>query len=183
MSRRGNDREGAKKSQTEPDADTPARAELLALHIHRGPPGPLHPKLKALLVCWREKSRDRAMPAREDLPLQVLKPWIGHLALLEPEPHGFRIRLGGTELIPRFGRETTGLSVARLAPDIRKGLCATIDMAIARRAPVISAISIRFEGRRTLYSELLLPLSRGPRSTMLLLGCYPVTVRDGMPMA
>ncbi|HXL98403.1 MAG TPA: PAS domain-containing protein [Rhizomicrobium sp.] len=155
----------------------PTPIELLALHIHRGPDGPLHPRLKALLACWNEKRGQRRMPARAELPLQVLKPWLGHLALLEPEQGGFRVRLGGTELSPRFGRETTGLELGALAPGIRKGLRATIDLAYVSRAPVISALSIRREGRKTLYSELLLPLA-GDGAMMFLLGCYPVTARD-----
>ena len=160
-------------------------AELLAIHIHPGPAqsGPLHPELKTLLTLWSRVRGDRIMPASDDLPARALQPWLGHLALLEPGPTGFGVRLGGGDLIARFGRETTGLTLAELPADIRKGLYATIDIVHARRAPVAAASSVRFEGRRTLYSDLLLPLSGGKfHSTLLLLGSYPVTVRPGGSM-
>jgi hypothetical protein len=123
------------------------------------------------------------MPAREDLTEQALQPWLGHLALLEPGPGSFRFRLSGGELLARFGRETAGLTLAELPADIRKGLYAAIDLVHARRVPVAAASSVRFEGERRLYSDLLLPLSGGQfQSTLLLLGSYPVTVRPGGSM-
>jgi hypothetical protein len=164
------------------DAKKPAPAELLAIHIHTGAAesGPLHPDLKALLALWSRMRGERIMPARDDLPLAILQPWLGHLALLEPGPASFGIRLGGSELVARFGRETTGLTLAELPADIRKGLHAMIDLVHARRVPVVAESIVRFEGKRTLYSDLLLPLSGGRfRSTLLLLGSYPITVRPG----
>jgi hypothetical protein len=154
-----------------------APAELLAIHIHQGPAlsGPLHPRLKALLALWMQNCNGRVMPAREDLPEQALQPWLDHLALFEPGPGGFRFCLSGGELVVRFGRETTGISLAELPADIRKGLNATIEIAHARRVPVAAASSVRFDGKRTLYSDLLLPLSGGRfHSTLFLLGSYPM---------
>jgi len=184
MPRRCGEGEPARENPPETDAEAkkPAPAELLAIHIHPGTAqsGPLHPELKSLLALWSRMRGERIMPARDDLPLQILQPWLGHLALLEPGPASFGIRLGGSELVARFGRETTGLTLAELPADIRKGLYAMIDLVHARRVPVVAASSVRFEDRRTLYSDLLLPLSGGRfRSTLLLLGSYPITVRPG----
>ena len=184
MPRRCGEGEPTRDKAKEPDTDAgkPAPAKLLAIHIHSGPAqsGPLHPDLKALLALWSRMRGERIMPARDDLPLEMLQPWLAHLALLEPGPTGFGIRLGGGELVGRFGRETTGLALAELPADIRKGLYALIDLVHARRVPVAAASSVGFEGRRTLYSDVLLPLSGGRfRSTLLLLGSYPITVRPG----
>jgi hypothetical protein len=184
MPRRCGDGEPAHENPERPGADAkkPAPAKLLAIHIHPGAAqsGPLHPELKALLALWSRMRGDRIMPTRDDLPLQLLQPWLGHLALLEPGPGGFGIRLGGGELVARFGCEITGLTLAELPADIRKGLYAMIDLVHARRVPVVAASSVRFETRRTLYSDLLLPLSGGRfRSTLMLLGSYPVIVRPG----
>jgi hypothetical protein len=155
-----------------------ARAELLAIHLHPGPArtAPLHPQLKKLLALWSEKCGARATPSRADFPTLDMRPWLDHVALLEPAIGGLRFRIGGAALTSRFGRAVAGVALAGLAPDLRKGLYAMLDLAAAKQAPVAAACSIRFEGRRTLYSELLLPLaaSRGAPAA-LLLGCYPVT--------
>jgi hypothetical protein len=169
-----------RRSGDEPAHEQPV--QLLAFHIHPGPAqsGPLHPQLKTLLALWSQARGDRIMPAVDDLPERTLQPWRGHLALIEPGPGSLRFRQSGSDLIPRFGCDTTGLTLADLAADIRKGLHATIDIVHARRTPVAAASSVRFEGKRRLYSDLLLPLSGGRfRSTLLLLGSYPVTARPG----
>jgi hypothetical protein len=155
----------------------PAPPDLLAVHYHTGSlaAAPLHPNLKALLKFWAAKRGDRAMPRRTDLPVYDLKPWFGYLAILEPVPGTFRFRLGGTELIGRFGREVTGLTLAGIAPDLRKALTGQLDLATAKQAPVAAATVLRFEGRRTLWSELALPLAGGRAGpAVMLLGSYPM---------
>jgi hypothetical protein len=166
--------------RTPPSQTAGKPAELLAIHIHPGPArsGPLHLRLKELLALWSQRCGGRIMPMIEDLPETDLQPWHAHLALLEPAPGGFRFRFSGGELVARLGRETAGLPLAELAADIRKGLCATIDLVHARRTPIAAASSVRFEGQRRLYSDLLLPLSGGRfKSTLYLLGSYPVGER------
>ncbi len=169
----GGDTDG---SETRADAGQ-SGAELLGSHFHAGPltAAPLHPTLKKLLAFWNEKRGKRAMPARGELPVYEFKPWFGYLAILEPAPATFRFRLGGTELIGRFGREVTGLTLADLPVDQRKALHAMIDLVTAKQAPLAAATSMRIAGQRTLWSELMLPLS-GDRtgSTLLLLGSYPM---------
>ncbi|HEY2070811.1 MAG TPA: PAS domain-containing protein [Rhizomicrobium sp.] len=170
------------------DAAQPASPEplpeLLAVHFHTGPiaAAPLHPNLKTLLAFWSAKCRGERPPARADLPVYELKPWLGHLAILEPAPGTFRFRLGGTDLIPRFGRETTGLTLADIPPALRKPLAAMLDIASSRQAPLAAATAIRHRGRRTLWSELMLPLAAGRAGpALLLLAAYPMEVGPGMP--
>jgi hypothetical protein len=163
------------------DEASPAAPELLGVHFHSGPidTAPLHPTLKKLLAFWSGKCGDRAMPARDDLPVRELKPWLGHLAIIESAPGTFRFRLCGTDLIARFGREMTGLTLAQIAPDSQKALAAMLDLAIAKQAPVVAAITLRYEGRRTLWSELMLPLAGAPAP--FLFSSYPVQVGPGLP--
>jgi hypothetical protein len=155
-------------------AHLPASPQLLAVHFHTGslPAAPLHPKLKALLAFWAEKRGASALPARADLPVHVLTPWTGNLAILEPVTGTFRFRLGGAALLSRFGRETTGYTLDDLAPDLRKALSGLLDLATAKQAPVAAATVLSTEGRRMLWSELMLPLAG--RRPLLLLGSYPI---------
>ncbi len=146
-----------------------------SLYIHGDDtvPGPLHPKLKALLAAWQARCCGRDMPRRDDLPAQKLRPWLGHLALLEPAGASFRFRISGTDLIPRCGGEATGKSVDELPPEFGASLSAILRRACASRAPVLAALIQRQEDSTALYSELVLPLQdRDPAHLLLLLGSY-----------
>ena len=142
------------------------------------PPGfsTLHPKLRRLLEYWNAKRGAGDMPARRDIPVSELKSWIGQLAIIEPlGANDFHFRLCGTGLIRRFGRETTGLYLQELAPDIRATLAEPLQRALSKRAPFIHSPRVVLSERPVVYSELLLPLSdRGARARMLLLGAYAV---------
>jgi hypothetical protein len=148
-----------------------------SLYIHGDDtvPGPLHPKLKALLAAWQARCCGRDMPRRADLPAEKLRPWLGHLALLEPAGASFRFRISGTDLIPRCGGEATGKSVDELPPEFGASLSAILRRACATRAPIVAALIQRQEHSTAIYSELVLPLQdRDPAQLLLLLGSYPI---------
>lgn len=136
----------------------------------------LPPQLESLVSYWLQKCDGRAMPTRDDLPVGELRAWIGHLALLEiAGEKDFRVRLCGTDLIRRFGREATGVMVGELAFDIAQHLTAILKATVKADAPVV-AISLIPLGRATYaYSEVALPLSGlDGRTAMVLLGSYPI---------
>ncbi len=119
------------------------------------------------------------MPSRGDLPVQELRPWIGHLALIDAAAGGkFRIRLCGTHLIRRLGREATGVSVDELAPDIAAQLCAVLKAACRALEPVVAVSSVAL-GRTTYwYVDVALPLADARADEgLFLLGSYPA--REG----
>jgi hypothetical protein len=179
MPRRPGDTSGDEtKIQAEAGAAKPADPpQLLAIHFHTGTldAAPLHPQLKALLAFWSGRRGARALPSRNDVPVYALKPWAEHIAILEPAPGTFRFRLGGANLLPRLGCETTGRTLDDLAPALRKALAALLDLAAARQAPVAAATVLRSGNRRILWSELMLPLAGGRAGPPLfLLGSYPI---------
>lgn len=136
----------------------------------------LPPRLETLLSYWLQKCGNRAMPARDDLPTNELKPWMGQLALIEfASDNDFRVRLCGTNLIRRFGREATGVSVAELAFDIALQLKAIMRATAKAAAPVVAVSHIEL-GRSTVsYCEAALPLAgAGGRLATVLLGSYPI---------
>ena len=135
----------------------------------------LPPQLESLLSYWLQKCDGRAMPARSDLPVGELKPWIGRLALIEiAGEKDFRIRLCGTDLIRRFGREATGVLVSALAFDIAQHLTAILRATVKAEAPVVAITHVELGRATYVYSEVALPLA-GPdgRMAMVLLGSYP----------
>jgi hypothetical protein len=153
----------------------PLSQGTLYIHGDDTVPGPLHPKLKALLAAWQARCCGRDMPRRDDLPPQTLRPWLSHLALLEPAGASFRFRISGTDLIPRCGGEATGKSVADLPAEFGASLSEILRRACATRAPVIAALIQRQDEGTALYSELVLPLQdRDPAQLLLLLGSYAI---------
>jgi len=127
--------------------------------------------LRALYRLWADRDR----PARADFPFAVLKPWLGHLALLDCAGGGFRFRLCGTELIPRFTREATGLGVGALAPDLRRGVEPVLEDARGHGRPACANARVDFEARCIEYCDLALPLFDGHGAVAeLLFGSYAV---------
>lgn len=109
-----------------------------------------------------------------DLPVQALKPWLGHLALLETSGSGFRFRICGTELIPRCGGEATGRGLDELPPEVGASIADILGCAKERSAPVIAALILPHEDGTQLYSELVLPLRDRDLPALLLLGSYSI---------
>ncbi|HEY4940202.1 MAG TPA: PAS domain-containing protein [Rhizomicrobium sp.] len=136
----------------------------------------LPPQLESLLSYWLQKCGARRMPGRDELPVQELKPWLGYLALIEiVGENDFHIRLAGTNLIRRFGREATGVAVSDLAFDIAKQLTAILKATAKAMAPVVAISPVALGRITNTYCEVGLPLSGpGGRLVSVLLGCYPV---------
>jgi hypothetical protein len=135
-------------------------------------PSTLPPRLEGLLAYWLQKCGGRAMPSRDELPVAELRPWLGQLALIEVGGER-RIRLCGTNLIRRFGREATGLSVDELAPDIAQQLRAILTAANKAMTPIIALSQVRL-GRATItHAEVALPLAGadGRLASVLLGSC------------
>jgi len=135
--------------------------------------------LQSLVSYWLQKCGGRPMPWREDLPVQELRPWIGHLALIEiVGDQDYRFRVSGTNLIRRFGREATGLEVAELADDIKRHLRAILRATVRGVAPIVAVSAVPL-GRQTFWHcDVALPLAglTGKLSTVLF-ASYPL--REG----
>jgi len=67
-------------------------------------------RLVALQRFWESKRRDGKLPSKTDFPPEEIKPWLGHILLVDvvhPPPR-FRIRLMGVSLVEYAGRDYTG---------------------------------------------------------------------------
>jgi hypothetical protein len=70
-----------------------------------------HPKLQALHRFWEEKRSGRPAPSRAELAIEELRPWLGHLMLLDCiAGDDFRYRVYGTDLVSLFGFDLTGMT-------------------------------------------------------------------------
>ncbi|MBI3710102.1 MAG: PAS domain-containing protein [Proteobacteria bacterium] len=80
----------------------------------------LDERLMALLRLWETKCAGRRMPARADFAFGELRPWVGHLMILDTIADGsdFRYALFGTAIAHIFGFDLTGRTVSTCEAEI-----------------------------------------------------------------
>ncbi|WP_300297000.1 PAS domain-containing protein [Ferrovibrio sp.] len=71
-----------------------------------------HPDLRALYDLWLQKRGGGPAPSRGDFAVEELRPWLGHLMIIDCDGEDSRYRLYGTELVRIFGFDLTGRRVA-----------------------------------------------------------------------
>jgi hypothetical protein len=113
-------------------------------------------RLQALTALWEESRMGKSLPARADLPVLALRPWLGSLAIFEFRPDvGPVFRLCGTGLYGRFGGEVTGKPVSELEPAIAHPVRQELESAIGGGKPRYS----RHTSGDSVFQELYLPLA------------------------
>jgi hypothetical protein len=140
-----------------------------------------HPELMALWRFWRACAADRRMPARADLDTIALKPWLGHLLLIDAlSPRLMRFRVFGTRIAYMVGRDSQNRGIADLPPAYRDDMQRACEMAVRDRAPRFAERRHSFVcpdsfARRDDWLGLLhLPLSEdGVRVSQILVAIYP----------
>lgn len=134
-------------------------------------------KLRALQSLWNDARGPRPMPARADLDVKMLKPWIGNLALIDIFQDGdAEFRLCGTNLHARFGGEVTKRRVSSLESEISGALRDCIIAVCRSRAPGELEHHRMVDGTAMSFRELCLPLSDdGKCISTLLFASYPTT--------
>jgi len=137
--------------------------------------GDLHPKLRELHAFWESKRADRALPARGDLDVIELWPWLGNLMLLEVEAGGadFVYRVYGTVLADYFSRDLTGRRTSSLAQDVQAVVRSEYGQAIGNARPIVVTRARSVQQRRVRASKLILPLGSDRKQIdHLLVGVY-----------
>ncbi|MGD0866506.1 MAG: PAS domain-containing protein [Rhizomicrobium sp.] len=133
-------------------------------------------KLSTLRALWERKCSGRAMPARAEFDVGVLKPWLGNLALIDIPSN--MIRLCGTSLMSRFGRDATGRNIASLDKVVAASLMSGIDCARTTKSPTDGEYRCIVAGYLVRFQELVLPLSDdGIEVTTILLGSFEAETR------
>lgn len=135
-------------------------------------------KLAALRTLWEQKRGQRAMPCRGDLSVADLRPWLGHLALVDLDNTGDTFRLCGTNLFPRFGGDVTGLRVADLPGEGGLSFREGIARVRADRLPSAASHAQIIHGEEVIFNELALPLSNnGVELRVVLFASYPARTK------
>src|SRR3546814_3020791 len=89
-----------------------------------------YPALPGLLALWRGLAAGRRIPTRGSLDLEQLKPWLGHLLLLDALGDGrFRYRVYGSAVAALYGHDLQGRAVDALPPSARAALLADYERA------------------------------------------------------
>lgn len=129
-------------------------------------------RLEALLAMWRDRCRTGVLPHVD--AFVDLAPWQNHLALIDSEHDGYRIRWCGLGLIRRLGREATGECVGNLAPDIAAGLADALGRAVVYGTPVVRHPHVGLGHDRADAVDLILPLTAENDRTVLLFASYEI---------
>jgi hypothetical protein len=132
-------------------------------------------RLYRLWLGWAAKSD--GIPARDAIRPELLRPWLGHLAIVEIERNPFRIRyrLVGTELTELAGRELTGRYVDELySRSLRREATEAYRGVVRERRPHYRHARFWLVLKAFGYHRLILPFSRdGASVDTCLLALYP----------
>lgn len=138
------------------------------------PPG-RYPELETLLAFWERLRGQRSIPSRRDLDISALKPWLGHLMLLDALGNGrFRYRVYGSNVAALFGRDLQGQEVDELPPDVREEVRQDYLQVATSRAARFGILERVIADKMHKFGKLTLPLSDdGEAVTKLLAAIYP----------
>ncbi len=127
------------------------------------------PKLASLWDYWSARKQDRPYPDRADFDPVDMRPWLGHLMLVERVEGRWVYRLYGTYFVETFRREMTGKGIDELPPEQAAVLQVEYDGVRDSGAPVMRTYSAQFEfgtpdGRQSwqldqTWERISLPLS------------------------
>ena len=78
---------------------------------------PTHPKAKKLLAFWNEHAADGIVVGR-DVPSRAIADILSNISIDEPIDGGsdYRVRLAGSSMSARFGRDITGMRMSEMFP-------------------------------------------------------------------
>ncbi len=127
---------------------------------------------RELLNYWREHHVEGHPPSRSDIdpPLEVPR-LLPNLMLYRVEPEGFRLRLVGSELAKRAGRDLTGqmLDPTRKTMNIVPFLAA-LQKVVATRSPVLFSVGRSAESAFGAMVLLLPLIDRDRDNVNIILG-------------
>jgi len=132
-----------------------------------------HPKLRTLYELWNQRRGTRQAPPRSDFTLEDLRPWFGHLMIIDCLPdNDFRYRLYGTELVRMFGFDLTNRSVGDSVIYIGDKPLREYQQVCRIGAPVHASRDSPSAREHLRVDKLALPLMEGGEVTKILGALY-----------
>ncbi len=130
------------------------------------------PALRALYDLWLDKRGSRPAPSRSDFTIEDLRPWLGHLMILDCDGEDISYRLYGTELVRIFGFDLTGRRVADCVPLIGQKPALEYREVIRSARPIYISRSSPSAREYLLMDKLALPLMDGGKVNKILAAIY-----------
>jgi hypothetical protein len=121
-----------------------------------------HPHLRGLYEYWDGCRQGRAMPARSDLDVIDMKPWIQMLHLIGVEQPGrrYRLRVFAAAVAQVLGRDFTGAFIDEIDyPALTDVALAGCDAVCEARQPVIQRVWLDGTPPDKAFERMGLPLS------------------------
>ncbi len=100
---------------------------------------PRHQGVADFAALWDEKRQGACLPAREDFPVEALKPWFGHVLIMDvgPDATDFRYRMIGTEITAFRDRDYTGKWITECSfGESRESMISTFRNPVVQRRPI-----------------------------------------------
>lgn len=130
--------------------------------------------INGIRTMWETLRQGERLPARRDVGMDQLAPWLGIVSLVEvhSDPRRFKWRLIGSEITRRMGRDATGRWFDELyEPGVLEGYERNYSLAVDAKVPMQFRGDLEFVGKEFLqFKAIHLPLaSNGVDVDMLLL--------------
>lgn len=141
---------------------------------------PTHPDAQAFLGVWRERAKNGDLVIGTDIPSRPFARFLSNLMIVEPVEDGrdCRIRLAGTLLRQRYGREVSGERFSALFSGTTfAGNLSRMQTVRETGTPLILAGSVAREEKLPLCFDTVVLRARAPKSDALwnVIGVFPHT--------
>lgn len=136
-----------------------------------------HPELAALHLFWSRQAADGRLPDRAAFTPEALRPWLGHIGIVEVErePVRLRVRLAGLHLVEHDGHDNTSRYLHEAIPEHDRDLIIGAYLrCLESRTPQYEELySHPAPDKRHLMRRLLLPVSVDGRGVdQIIAGIY-----------
>ena len=142
---------------------------------------PTNQLLIDLAALWQSKCVDGRLPARADFSPEVLRPWLGHVIMLDVIDGGrdFRYRLIGTHITRTLNRDYTGRLVSECDYDDRANVEASFRLPVELRKPVFRTGQTTWMSSidAVPYDSVHMPLATDGHNIDMLLGAIEFHLR------
>ena len=142
---------------------------------------PEHSSSRVLIDYWKSCEERGGMRLGRDIPNRAIAKVLAYVAITEPvdDWRDGRMRLVGSALANRFGRDITGVLISELFvyddPLMLAAMLGGAKMAATRRRPGIATDRVLLDGREQMRNEVIvLPVdSPDSSATWALTGTFP----------
>lgn len=149
---------------------------------------PRHQGVAAFADLWDAKRQGACLPGREDFPVEDLKPWFGHVLIMDVgrETLDFRYRMIGTEITAFRDRDYTGKWISECSfGESRESMIATFRNPVVQRRPVFRSGWVQWpvDGSWRSFDSVHAPLATDGRTADMTIGvlyfdAFPPTGSD-----